>query len=73
MNHIIMHDAFGNTALIEQVMVRPYNDAPRKELAYRIIIMDADEFIYHVSVHDALFGADSVDAELAVISGGTWH
>lgn len=50
------NDDFGNVATIEEVFMRPYKDAKRKEKAYRLKLMAKYEhnFCYFISVYDTL-------------------
>lgn len=57
----MLHDGFGNTAVIEKGLTLPYNGAEKKVMSYRLSLYATydNNFLYHVSTYDLLSDLES--------------
>lgn len=67
----MLHDDYGNTAVIEKGLTLPYAEAAKKVMSYRLSLYATydNNFLYHVSTYDLL---SDLEANLKSFSCGTF-
>lgn len=67
----VYYDNFENMAHIGEVEIYPYAKAPKKEKAYRLMLVSLydNNFVYHVSIHESF---EEAHEKMMKMSCGTW-